>query len=165
MHVNMIFHQAYGQSYQESNTLQRGCYTVTQFNSKLQQKRKCVQADVHMHWETKVEQYEVNLRLIPSRRMTLSGVTGPSCYFLLFIHNMFILFSGNACSQSVMSIACHLFSSLCIFMQTHALGLYFLLGCTAERNQISRSGLPNNCRHHETSFYQLPFNFALHMLE
>lgn len=45
---------------------------------------------------------------------------------------------------------------LCIFMQTHALGLYFLLGCTAERNQISRSGLPNNCRHHETSFYQLP---------
>lgn len=50
------------------------------------------------------------------------------------------------------------FSTSCIFMQTHALGLYFMLGCTAERNQISRSRLHNGCRHHETHFYQLALN-------
>lgn len=161
----MIFHKVCWQCYKENSTLQRD-KQITKITDVYRVRYKCVK-------EKSRAVQAAELRLIPSRRITLMWGHDPRSVLLLLtpppdLYSDYIYLSHFLiCPQTVMRCTCHIFSTSCIFIhRLYALGLYLMLRCTAERNQISRSQWHNMLSSSSwNTFLTICLVFAQHMLK
>lgn len=131
------------------------------FKSIVQERSTCVSGQSRAVWEVK-------LSLIPSRRIALKWGQDPHRVLLA----IYQLQCGTWCLDSFYKShflsAFSLWMCLTFFspiMYLHALGLFFLLRSTAERNQFSRSWLYNAFSSPWNTFLKIGFEFDPHMLK